>query len=373
MAGPATDARARSVFDNLVASGADDHVRGAETHDSDAERRSALERGHAMDALSDVMSAVRLTSSAFLDARFTAPWCIASQIGPEDCTPFGPTPAQIIAYHYLIAGHLFLQLDGESPIEVCAGEIILLPRNDRHALGSAPRLAPALIDHLIQPPDGTRPAMLQIGGGGEETHLICGFLGCDVPDNPLIAALPAVLRLNAREGAGGAWIGDSFRRAAEEFTTGGAGSTTVLSKLAELLFVEAVRRYLATLPEAQTGWLAGLRDAKVGKALAVLHTRPAHAWTTDELAQAVGMSRSAFAERFTSLVGMPPMRYLTRWRLQLSAVRLRESPRSLGQIAYEVGYESEAAFSRAFKSTFGTTPGDWRQQGQIQRRKRVRT
>jgi len=182
-----------------------------------------------------------------------------------------------------------------------------------------------------------------------------------------------VLRLNAREGAGGAWIGDSFRRAAEEFTTGGAGSTTVLSKLAELLFVEAVRRYLATLPEAQTGWLAGLRDAKVGKALAVLHTRPAHAWTTDELAQAVGMSRSAFAERFTSLVGMPPMRYLTRWRLQLSAVRLRESPRSLGQIAYEVGYESEAAFSRAFKSTFGTTPGDWRQQGQIQRRKRVRT
>jgi len=120
-----------------------------------------------MDALSDVMSAVRLTSSAFLDARFTAPWCIASQIGPEDCTPFGPTPAQIIAYHYLIAGHLFLQLDGESPIEVCAGEIILLPRNDRHALGSAPRLAPALIDHLIQPPDGTRPAMHQIGGGGE--------------------------------------------------------------------------------------------------------------------------------------------------------------------------------------------------------------
>lgn len=314
-----------------------------------------------MDALSDVMSAVRLTSSAFLDARFTAPWCIASQIGPEDCAPFGPTPAQVIAYHYLIAGRLFLQLDGQSPIEVGAGEIILLPRNDRHALGSAPRLRPALIDHLIQPPDGTRPAMLQMGGGGEETHLICGFLGCDVPDNPLIAALPAVLRLNTREGAGGAWIGDSFQRAAEEFATGGAGSTTVLSKLAELLFVEAVRRYLATLPEAQTGWLAGLRDAKVGKALAVLHTRPAHNWTTDELAQAVDMSRSAFAERFTSLVGMPPMRYLTRWRLQLAAVRLRESPRALAQIAYDVGYESEAAFSRAFKSTFGTTPGDWRQ------------
>ena len=224
MAGPAPDAHARSVFDTLVVGGVGAYVRDAETHDSDAERRSALARGQFMDALSDVMSAVRLTSSAFLDARFTAPWCVASQIGPEDCTPFGPTPALVIAYHYLIAGRLFLQLDGESPIEVGAGEIILLPRNDRHALGSAPRLRPALIDHLIQPPDGTRPAMLQLGGGGEETHLICGFLGCDVPDNPLIAALPAVLRLNAREGVGGAWIGDSFQRAAEEFATGGSGT-----------------------------------------------------------------------------------------------------------------------------------------------------
>ncbi|MFI0459881.1 MAG: helix-turn-helix transcriptional regulator, partial [Candidatus Thiodiazotropha endolucinida] len=138
------------------------------------------------------------------------------------------------------------------------------------------------------------------------------------------------------------------------------GSTTVLSKLAELLFVEAVRRYLATLPEEQTGWLAGLRDVKVGKALAILHTQPAHAWTTDELASAVSMSRSAFAERFAMLVGLPPVRYLTHWRLQLAAVRLRESPRAIAQICFEVGYESEAAFSRAFKNAFGITPGDWR-------------
>jgi len=314
-----------------------------------------------VDALSEAMAAVRLTSNAFLDARLSAPWCIASQIGPEDCAPFGGTPAQVIAYHYLVAGRLFLQLEGEGPLAVAAGEIILLPRNDRHALGSAPGLRPEPIDHLIRPADGSRPAALQIGGGGEETHIICGFLGCEVPDNPLIAALPAVLRQHAREGAGDAWIGDSFQRAAAEFATGGVGSTTVLSKLAELLFVEAVRRYLAILPQTQTGWLAGLRDPKVGKALALLHGRPVHPWTTDELAQAVDMSRSAFAERFTNLVGVPPMRYLTRWRLQLAAVRLRESSRSLGQIAYEVGYESEAAFSRAFKNAFGTTPGDWRQ------------
>jgi AraC-like DNA-binding protein len=178
----------------------------------------------------------------------------------------------------------------------------------------------------------------------------------------LIAALPKVLRLNVGSGAGGAWIGDSFQRAAEEFATGGVGSATILSKLAELLFVEAVRRYLTTLPKDQAGWLAGLRDRSVGPALALLHSRSSHPWTTEELAQQVGLSRSAFAERFANLVGVPPMRCLLKWRLQLAAARLRESPRSTAQIASEVGYESEAAFSRAFKRAFGVTPAAWRRQ-----------
>lgn len=313
-----------------------------------------------MDALSDAISAVRLTSSAFLDARFGAPWCIQSQITPEDCAPFGPMPTQIIAYHYVASGCLFLELDGDESISIGEGEVVLMPRNDRHTLGSAPGLKPAIIDHLIQPADGGKPAVLQIGGNGDRTHIICGFMGCEIPDNPLLSALPGVLRIYANEGAGGAWLGDSFQRAAEEFATGGIGSSTVLGKLAELLFVEAVRRYLATLPHDQTGWLAGLRDPKIGKALAMLHTHPAHAWTADELAKAVDMSRSAFAERFSGFVGVPPMRYLSHWRLQLAAVRLRESPRAIAQIAYEVGYESEAAFSRAFKQAFGVTPGKWR-------------
>ena len=313
-----------------------------------------------MDALSEVISAVRLTSSAFLDARLSAPWCISSQIGPEDCVPYGPMPTQIVAYHYVVAGRLFLQLGREDPVEAAVGDVILMPRNDRHTLGSSPGLKPAKIDHLILPPDGSRPAGLRIGDGGPETHVICGYMGCEIPDNPLLAALPRVLRIKANEGVGGAWFGDSCKRAAEEFATGGIGSSTVLSKLAELLFVEAIRRYLATLPREQTGWLAGLRDPKVGKALAMLHAQPAHVWTANELAKAVDMSRSAFAERFTGFVGMPPMRYLSHWRLQLAAVRLRESPRAIAQIAYEVGYESEAAFSRAFKQEIGITPGKWR-------------
>jgi AraC-like DNA-binding protein len=318
-----------------------------------------------VDALSDVLAAVRFTSSAFLDAEFTTPWCIAAQVGPEDCQPLGSVPAQIIAYHYVVAGRLFLEVTGAPPAELLAGEIVLLPHNDPHTLGSAPGLRPMVADDLIQPPNGSAPALLRYGGGGDVTHVVCGFLGCDVPQNPLVATLPEILTFSVREGAAGGWIGHSFQRAAEEFAVSGVGSTTVLSKLAELLFVEAVRRYLATLPEDQTGWLAGLRDRIVGRALALLHSRAAHPWTTEELAQDVGLSRSAFAERFTGLVGMPPMRYLAKWRLQLAAVRLKESPRSTGQIAFEVGYESEAAFSRAFKRFFGTTPGAWRQRDGI--------
>lgn len=313
-----------------------------------------------MDALSDVMAAVRLSSSAFLDARLGTPWCISSQIGPDDCAPFGGVPATLIAYHYVVTGRLFIEIEGARPAEAVAGDILVVPRNDPHVLGSTPGLRPALIDQLIRPPDGSCPAALQLGGDGDQTHIICGFLGCDVPDNPLVASLPRLLRLNLGAGANGGWIGDSFRHAANEFSTGGVGSATVLSKLAELLFVEAVRRYLASMPDEQTGWLAGLRDRHVGTALARLHERPSHNWTTDELAKAAGLSRSAFAERFTGLVGAPPMRYLTRWRLQLAAVRLRESPRSTAQVAYEVGYESEAAFSRAFKKAFGLTPSAWR-------------
>ena len=316
--------------------------------------------GEAMDALSDVVSAVRLTSSVFLDARFGAPWCIQSQITPEDCAPIGPMPLHIIAYHYVASGRLFLGLEGNEPIAVGEGEIVLVPRNDRHTLASSPGLKPAIIDHLIQPPNGGKPAALQIGGNGDKAHIICGYLGCEAPDSPLLSALPRVLRISANEGAGGAWLEDSFRRATEEFATGGIGSSTVLGKLAELLFVEAVRRYLATLPHDQAGWFAGLRDPKIGKVLAMLHSQPEHTWTVDELAKAVDMSRSAFADRFAGFVGMPPMRYLSHWRLQLAAVRLRDSPRAIAQIAYGVGYDSEAAFSRAFKQAFGVTPGRWR-------------
>ena len=319
-------------------------------------------KGGFVDALSDVFAAVRLTGGAFLDAEFSAPWCIAAQIGPEDCRPLGRMPAQVIAYHYVVAGDMHVRVADAPPLRAEAGEIVLLPRNDPHVLGSAPDLAPTRFDPFIQAEDALAPASLRHGGGGETTRIVCGFLGCEVPRNPLLATLPAVLTLDVRRGAGGDWIGHTFRHAAEEFAQGGIGSAAVLGKLAELLFIEAVRRYLAMLPEGRTGWLAGLRDRMVGRALTLLHARVAHPWTTEELAREVGLSRSAFAQRFTDLLGMPPMHYLANWRLQLAALRLRDSPASMARIAADVGYESDAAFNRAFKRAFGVTPAAWRRQ-----------
>lgn len=313
-----------------------------------------------MDVLSQVITTVRFSSSAFLDARASAPWCMTSQITPDDCQPYGGIPRHIVAYHYVVKGELFLSLPESDPIALRSGDIALLPNNDRHTLGSAIGLIPEYVDDAIHPPGDNKPARLVIEGDGATCHIICGFLGSDLAENPLLTSLPSLMILDSNARSYGQWFGDSFVRAAEEFSLGGMGSNIVLSKLAELLFVEAIRQYIAKIPETQTGWLAGLTDPKVGKAITLMHNNPAYSWTTEELANTVGASRSAFADRFTHLVGLPPMRYLAKWRLQLAALRLKETSHGIGKIALEVGYESETAFSRAFKNAFSTSPGQWR-------------
>jgi transcriptional regulator GlxA family with amidase domain len=177
---------------------------------------------------------------------------------------------------------------------------------------------------------------------------------------PVISTLPSVIKLNAEEDGAAEWIRSTFQYAAAEVAAGRPGSEAVLAKLSELLFVEAVRRYADALPEGQTGWLAGLRDHYVARALALLHRDITRAWTVDDLGREVGLSRSALTERFTRLIGMAPMHYLANWRMQVAAQELRNTGTSLANIANAVGYESEAAFSRAFKKTFGTAPATWR-------------
>ena len=317
-----------------------------------------------MDALSDVLRVVRLTGGVFLDARFTAPWSLSGKVEPMDFAPFLASPENVIGFHYVVEGRLMAQVQDGPSTALRRGDIILLPRNGVHVLASALDLRPAPAKDIMLQPPGAGIYQVNYGGGGDETHVVCGYLGHDGGTNPLLDALPPMLTLSVADTPGGDWIAQSFAYAAQQLATPEAGAATIIGKLSELMFVEAVRRYIDGLPPQETGWLAGLRDPAVGRALALLHTKPAAHWTADELAGAVNMSRSAFADRFSQLIGAPPMRYLTNWRMQLAASKLRDTRQSIAQIAFDVGYESEAAFTRAFHREMGQPPAAWRKQVQ---------
>lgn len=316
-----------------------------------------------MDALSDVLQIARLKGGVFLNAQFTAPWCIAAQMVPDLCSPFMGPVEHLIPYHYVVDGELVVRTDkpGAELHRLGPGEVVLLPHNDCHLMGSEISRSPTPAGDLIRPRDGNSLFSITHGGNGTPTRVVCGFLGCDgAQNNPVLSTLPPLLVLNVDEGGGAEWIRSTFQFAADEVAAGRPGSEVVLAKLSELLFVEAVRRYAETLPDGQTGWLAGLRDPFVARALGLFHGDVARAWTIDELAREVGLSRSALADRFVKLLGMAPIHYLAHWRMQLASQELRNTSSSLAQIAVAVGYESEGAFSRAFKKAFGAAPATWR-------------
>jgi AraC-like DNA-binding protein len=319
-----------------------------------------------MDPLSDVLRSFRLSGGVFLDSHFTAPWCVVTKVSAEDFGPFLTAPSLLIAYHFVVDGRFLLTIEGEPTIEVRAGEVVLLPRNDVHTLASGSGLAPVNSHVLLQPSPAGGLAQISYGGGGETTHLVCGFLSSEDIYNPLIAALPRMLKLDVRQGTSRDWVDASVRFAASELTQGRFSSSSIMSRLSELLFVEAVRQYLATPSDQDAGWLKGLEDQRVGRALALMHRSINTSWSAEALAREVSMSRSAFVHRFTTLMGMPPIRYLTLWRLQTAKLSLRETQKTIAQLAYSVGYESEEAFSRAFKREFGLPPARWRDQHALQ-------
>jgi AraC-like DNA-binding protein len=315
-----------------------------------------------MDPLLDLLHDMHLTGGIFLDAEFTSPWCVTSKVGADEASAYFPKPSHVIAYHYVTEGKCVLEVDGHPVTDVRAGEIVLLPRNDPHRLGSALNVGAVNAGDLIEPAADGGLARIVHGGGGERTRILCGFLGTKTANPPIASVLPSALTVPVDQAAAGAWIESSFRFASQDLVAGQSGSPAVLARLAELLFIEAVRRHVASLPREHRGWLAGLRDPIVGRALALLHGQKAYRWTVPELARESGASRSAFADRFTSLMGEAPMRYLARLRLRFAAERLRESQETIASVALDVGYESEAAFSRAFKREFGKSPAVWRRE-----------
>lgn len=315
-----------------------------------------------MDALSDMLRVVGLTGGIFLDAKFTAPWCILGKVSPDMCAPFMAPPSHLVCFHFIVEGRCFIEVAKNESVSVEEGEAVLLSRNDLHKIGSDLALNPTPADSIILSPEGAGVPRIVHGGGGDRCTMVCGFLGGDAQLEPLLTTLPSLLKLKVRDTPGGEWIAQSFRYGAQQLANGDPGAATIMSKMSELLFVEAVRRYLTTLPDANTGFLAALRDPTIGKALALMHTQVARDWTAEALADAVNLSRSAFAERFGVLMGQPPMRYLTSWRMQVAGQKLREGKQTIAQIAFDIGYESEAAFTRAFKREVGLPPATWRKE-----------
>ncbi|MGE3873042.1 MAG: cupin domain-containing protein [Parvibaculaceae bacterium] len=312
------------------------------------------------DILFDIFRTLRLKGGIFLDARFTAPWCVASQVTPQDIATFLKSPADIITLHYVVSGRTYVGIgDGERML-VDSGELVLLPRNDAHVMGSGTDGEPVNSQHLIELSAEGGLARIVHGGDGELCHIICGFLATEEQRNPLIQSLPPLLKVNIREAVSRDWIESSVRYAAEGLHHGAVAASPVMGRLSELLFAESIRAYAMSLPENERGWLKGLNDQYVGRAIAALNADLAHDWTVDEIAAKAGLSRSAFVERFTQAVGLPPMKYLTLSRLELAKQLLRDRRRTVAQVAAKAGYEAEEAFNRAFKREFGLPPAKWR-------------
>ena len=319
-----------------------------------------------MDALSDVLRTTRLKGGVFLHAEFADPWCLAVAVRPEACAPFVGEVSEVIPYHYVVDGCLRIRCRDEVVHELGPGDLALFPYNDYHLLGGDVTLPPIPSETVVQRSAAGGLAKIRLGGDGPITRIVCGCLaGERLEANPVVSTLPAVLRLSYSEGSSAQWMRSTFRYAADEIAGGRMGSETVFAKLSELLFVEAVRRYAETLPDEQTGWLAGLKDPYVSRALALIHARVHEAWTVDGLGREIGLSRSALADRFTRIIGLPPMQYLTQWRMQVAAQALVNSAKSIPQIAGEVGYESEASLTRAFKRAMGVPPATWRRRQQL--------
>ncbi|MER9918166.1 MULTISPECIES: AraC family transcriptional regulator [unclassified Mesorhizobium] len=315
------------------------------------------------DALSDLLRTVRLTGATFFDIEGHEPWAVCSPAPSSILPKILPGADHLISYHVVTAGRCFARIVGQEAIALEAGEVVVFTRSDPHIMSSNPALRadPPTADVLDIATSSRMPVYINCAGdGAASARLVCGYLACDAqPFNPLLEALPSVIKAGDAKGDGG-WLSQFINLAVTEVAQKRAGSETVLTKLSELMFVDVLRRYLESLPPQTTGWLAGLRDPHLARALALIHDRPAHNWTVEALAKDSALSRSVLAERFTRLVGMPPMHYLAKWRMQIASELLSAGSSNMASIAAEIGYESEAAFSRAFKKMIGLPPSAWR-------------
>lgn len=325
-----------------------------------------------LDTLSDLLRTVRVRGAVFYYVSCHHQWSAEAPPAQEIAEAVLPGCEHVMEYHMIAKGSGWAAVSGLPPLKLAAGDIVLFPQGDRHVLSSAPGVEPLrrTAEWVFSTRNDPKPMPISYHHGVVEAGAplpvadadmvaVCGFLGCDLrPFNPLIAALPRILHIPVAHASD--WVARVIDQAVIESNSKRPGGDAILERLAEMMFVDAARRYLDSLPEDATGWLAGLRDRFVGKTLSLMHERPGHAWTVDDLAREVGLSRSALHQRFVEYVGHPPMHYLASWRIQLGARLLRESNRTVATVALDVGYDSEAAFSRAFRRMVGMPPAAWR-------------
>lgn len=304
------------------------------------------------DPLGEALHLLRLTGCVYARSELTAPWGV----------DLPPLEGHMI-FHIVTAGHCWLEIDGSEPLRLERGSLALVPHGLGHQLVDEPgRRAIPFFDLPIERVT-ERYELLSTGGGGDLCRLICVVVRFDhAAAERLIDALPPFLHVDAWESGEDRWLADTLRFIAREAETLRPGGETVITRLADILVIQMIRRWIEGQTEVDGGWLAALRDERLGRAIAAMHRDPAGDWTLQTLARAAAMSRSAFAARFTAVVGEPAMRYLTRWRLQLARAELRAGDAPLGRVAEQVGYRSEAAFCRAFKREFGVSPGRDRRQ-----------
>lgn len=333
----------------------------------------------AIDVLSDVLRVVRLSGSVFFIGEFSAPWAI-DEPNPEELAAFGiPSAECVVLFHFLAEGECYFEAKGLPPVRLESGDVIIFPQADPHRMCSQPGGGCPPTKPVFSSGSAPRLGEIVAGGGGKRSRFICGYLSCDQTFNPLLGALPNILVVRSRDDyaaveaidrnglrptrvsqGSSTWLSTTLKFTMHEARSGRPGNGAMLGRLTELMFVEILRQYMHQLPADHSGWLAGLNDPQAGKALRLMHAEPARNWTVDELARESGISRSALAQRFTDLIGESPMRYLSGWRIQLAKLMLRDYGHTIQQVAERVGYESEAAFNRAFKRAVGLPPAAWR-------------
>ena len=332
-----------------------------------------------MDVLSDVLRVVRLSGAVFFTADFSSPWALESPIPDKLALAVMPEAECVVLFHILVDGECEVECAGHPRTTMSSGDVIVFPRGDQHTMRSQGAGKPAPLSSIFSIGAPDEPAVLSYGGGGRASRFVCGYLNCDQRFSPLVEGLPTMLLVRSRDDysaieavdPGGSrptampqgssnWLGTTLKFTVNEARAARPGNVAMLGRLTELMFVEILREYMQRLPATESGWFAAVKDPHIGKALRVMHANPERDWTVDDLAREVALSRSVLAARFVELVGEAPMRYLANWRMQVAKQMMREGTRNIQEVATRVGYDSEAAFNRAFKRATGSPPATWR-------------